>query len=905
MKRKLCLLLICLALWLLPSTSFALSDYTADFIFTNHGAAMLIIDPSTGDIIDANSAAVAFYGYSAAELRTMNIDQINTLTTEEIQAEMDAALSEDRSYFAFKHQLKDGTIKDVDVYSSPATDELGNPILMSIVHDITPQVEAQQDAQRSKVIIFALLIVAIVSLTMANVYSARLRRKEYETKRQYQNLFNNMKEGFALHEIICDEAGKPVDYRFLEINRAFEEITGISADQVKNRTVKEALPDTEQYWIDQYGDVALNGNTMSFENYSGALGKYFSVSVFSPKPKQFATIFSNITNQVRAKEEVESDRNLLETILEDALSGYWNWDLVNNDIYLSPSLLRMLGYESQHLGSTPETWRHLFLEEDLPLLTTHFQQHVDTHGTVPFYNEVRCRHKNGSVVWVICSGRVIEWNENTPLKMAGCHINITNMKKLEAELFEERSLFKTTLHSLGDAVISTDKDGNVDLMNAVAEDLTGWKRSEAKGLPFETVFHIVNEITGEKCPNPVAQVFKTGQIIELANHTMLIKKNGGAIPIEDSAAPIIDESGAITGVVLVFRDFTDKKEKQEKIRYLSNHDQLTTLYNRHFFESQLAFLDLPDNLPFTIIMADVNGLKLTNDAFGHKAGDALLKKVATSFKKTCRPTDILARIGGDEFVLLLPKTAGGNAEKIVARITDIIEQEKQDNIVISVSFGWDTKVSDDESITEILTKAEEHMYRKKLVESQSMRNQTIRVIMQTLQETNHRERIHAEKVSQICRSIGESMHLDSNTLKELETAALMHDIGKIALNETVLNKSDPLTESEFDEIKRHPEIGYHILKSADAYTNLADYILSHHERWDGRGYPRELSGTDIPLIGRIIAVADAYEAMTGDRPYRTSMTPAEALKEITHCAGTQFDPDIVGAFLKSLPDSPT
>ena len=474
---------------------------------------------------------------------------------------------------------------------------------------------------------------------------------------------------------------------------------------------------------------------------------------------------------------------------------------------------------------------------------------------------------------------------------------ILNMKSLEAEISAERHLFEITLHSLGDGVISTDKNGNIDLMNAVAEKLTGWSHAEAKGLDFETVFHIVNEYTGEKCPNPVTQVFETGEIVELANHTMLINKAGQAISIEDSAAPIKDKLGNISGVVLVFRDFTDKKEKQEKIKYLIYHDQLTTLYNRHYLEAQLSLLDIEENLPITIVMADVNGLKLTNDAFGHKAGDWLLKTIGGILKKECRTTDVVARVGGDEFVILLPKTTTVEAEKIINRIISSIDQKKTPNIIISVSFGWGTKTTQSQRISEILSRAEEHMYRKKLVESQSMRSQTLKVIMQTLRETNIRERIHSEKVSQISRTIGQAIQLDSDAMKELETAALMHDIGKIAINENLLNKSGALTNFEYEEIKRHPEIGYHILKSVDAYTNLADYVLSHHERWDGKGYPRGLTGEDIPFIGRIIAVADAYEAMTGDRPYKNSISSSDAIEELKRNSGTQFDPAIVDALL--------
>ena len=177
-----------------------------------------------------------------------------------------------------------------------------------------------------------------------------------------------------------------------------------------------------------------------------------------------------------------------------------------------------------------------------------------------------------------------------------------------------------------------------------------------------------------------------------------------------------------------------------------------------------------------------------------------------------------------------------------------------------------------------------------------MRNQTIKVIMHTLHEANLREKIHSERVSKLSRIIGEAMELEDEVLKELEITGLMHDIGKIAINNNILNKPGKLTEMEYEEIRRHPEISYHILKSADVYTRLAEYVLSHHERWDGNGYPRGLSGEDIPLVARIITVADAYEAMTANRPYKKPLSHEQAVEELKRCSGTQFDPEIVDAY---------
>ena len=478
-----------------------------------------------------------------------------------------------------------------------------------------------------------------------------------------------------------------------------------------------------------------------------------------------------------------------------------------------------------------------------------------------------------------------------------------SIKELVARLTEkaktlelEKELFSTTLKSIGDGVISTDQDGRIVLLNTVSEELTGWTQEEAAGKPFEDVFRIVNEYTREKCANPVAKALHLKEIV--LNHTVLITKTGNNIPVEDSASPIIDKIGNIIGSVLVFRDVTEKKEKQKKIEYLSYHDQLTGLYNRHFFEEELNRIDVEKSLPLTIAMADVNGLKLTNDAFGHEAGDLLLQSIAKVLKSECRADDIVSRIGGDEFVLLLPRTNYNQAELIVKRIYKAISNRKDNNIVMSVSIGWETKIQSQENVKEVLSKAEDHMYSTKILESQSMRNQTIKVITQTLHNTNPREKLHSEKVSELSRKIGEAMNLDNEALKELEIAGLMHDIGKIAIDSSILNKPGKLTESEFMEIKKHPEIGYHILKSADAYTKLSEYVLAHHERWDGHGYPRGLSGQEIPLVSRIIAVADAYEAMTSHRLYKNAFSHEQAMEELKRCSGIQFDPKIVVAFEK-------
>jgi len=351
-------------------------------------------------------------------------------------------------------------------------------------------------------------------------------------------------------------------------------------------------------------------------------------------------------------------------------------------------------------------------------------------------------------------------------------------------------------------------------------------------------------------------------------------------------------------VLAISRDITSEKQEQEYILKLTYKDQLTGLYNRRYYEEQIEKLSGSEFLPLAIMMVDVNGLKLTNDAFGHHIGDELLKKVAKNLISCDSKGGFACRVGGDEFLMVFPNTDEKEAEYLVDKLYELVSAEKLENIVISISAGWQVRTDASQSIRDTLIKAENHMFRKKIVESQSMRNQTVNLIMQTLSEKNEREKRHSVEVAKWAKEIGVSMGLSVQKVKEIELAGLLHDIGKIAIKEDILNKPGKLTEEEYDEIKRHPESGYHILKSVDEYSSLAQCVLEHHERFDGKGYPKGIKGSQISLIARIIAVADAFEAMIAQRPYRKSLTEEMAIEEIKKNANTQFDPEIVTAFLK-------
>ena len=588
----------------------------------------------------------------------------------------------------------------------------------------------------------------------------------------YREIMERSPVGFALHKIICEDNGQPSDYIFLEVNAAFERLTGLDRSNIIGQQVTVVLPGTrtgEFDWVAFYGEIALTGVPQEIDQFSEQLGRWYRVNAYSPEKYYFITHVTDISKE---------------------------------------------------------------------------------------------------------------------------------MSQLTALRHNEEKL-RVTLLSVGDGFISTDIQGQVEIMNPVAEKLTGWSQADAFGKPLAQVFNIINEYTREKCIDPVQTALATGQAVTLANHTILIARDGSERPIEDSAAPIKGKQGDVHGVVLVFRDFSDKKAHQDKIEHLSFHDALTGLYNRRFYEEEVRRLDTERNWPISVVMGDVNGLKLVNDAFGHDVGDDLLHTAAQAILKACRADDIVARWGGDEFIILLPKTGRDEAREIVNRIKTRYSQEYVNGIQISVSFGWDTRTSQDEDIMTIMKNAEDNMYRSKTLESQSIRGNFVKTIINALYEKNPREEQHSKRVSELSIRLGIAMGLPDEIQKKLQGVGLLHDIGKIAIDQSILNKVGGLTEQEWSEIKRHPEIGYRILSSS-YMQELGEYILSQHEKWDGSGYPQGLMGEGIPLIARIITIADAYDAMTGLRTYRRSLSEEETVSEIVKYAGTQFDPDIARVFVENV-----
>lgn len=467
-------------------------------------------------------------------------------------------------------------------------------------------------------------------------------------------------------------------------------------------------------------------------------------------------------------------------------------------------------------------------------------------------------------------------------------------KDSKIKIETERKNFEALFKNSSDAIAIVDNENRVIEVNEKFEELFKYKESEIKGIDIDTL--IVTEEKIDEAKSFTNLLFKD-KIDSI--ETIRYDKDGVPKDVELKGIPILVDGNVIGGYAS-YTDISARKAYEKKILYMSYHDQLTGLFNRRFLEEKIVELDSPENYPLSIVMADLNGLKLANDAFGHAFGDKLLKKTAEIISSTIKGDGFAARFGGDEFVIVFPNTTPEELKVFINDITEKISNTKIENIDLSISFGWETKTHQEQDLIELMNEAESYMYKRKLSESPSMISSTIKLIINTLHEKNIREKLHSERVGEICALIGKELGFVQEEINELKLMGLMHDIGKIGIDEKILNKEGKLTEQEYEEIKKHPEIGYRILSSGNQMSDIAEYTLAHHERWDGKGYPHGKKGTEIPLVSRIIAVADAYDAMTSERTYRKPLTEKEAVEELKRNAGTQFDPQIVEIFTEKV-----
>lgn len=476
----------------------------------------------------------------------------------------------------------------------------------------------------------------------------------------------------------------------------------------------------------------------------------------------------------------------------------------------------------------------------------------------------------------------------------------SSLEKLNLQLNNNQNELRLILDSAAEAIYGIDMNGNCTFCNRSCIKMLGYSdQSELIGKNTHWLIHHTRR-DGTTLPINECKVFKAFKTLE-GSHVddeVFWRADGTSFDVEYFSYPQIIDGESI-GAVVTFMDISKRKQKEAEIEYLNSYDTLTGLYNRRYFEKTRAVIDNSDNLPLSVIFADINGLKMTNDIFGHSAGDELIKKSSEILRQVCRQNDIVARVGGDEFIILLPKTTRENGEKILGQIRSRFIDARVEAIKCSISLGIDIKLSPDQSLDEILANAENAMYKDKTMNRKSINKDIVDTIIETLHVRNPREKQHSIAVGELCSDLGTALHLPETEISRLQRAGFLHDIGKIILDESILAK-DSLSDEELEKVKQHSAVGYRILNLFDDKLDLAEYIYGHHERWDGTGYPRGLKGGQIPLISRIIAVTETYDRILnkGDFPLKDRKTTA--LDIMKNISGTQLDPQITEVFLQMI-----
>jgi diguanylate cyclase (GGDEF)-like protein/PAS domain S-box-containing protein len=380
------------------------------------------------------------------------------------------------------------------------------------------------------------------------------------------------------------------------------------------------------------------------------------------------------------------------------------------------------------------------------------------------------------------------------------------------------------------------------------------------------------------------------------------RKDGTDLWTIMSMSPIFDKTGECGGALIMITDITERKKAEEQLKYMSFRDPLTGLYNRAFFEEGMRHLEGSCFASVGIIMCDVDGLKLINDALGHNVGDSILMAAAGIIKECFRESDVVARVGGDEFAVLLPNTERAVVETACRRMLYAVSKHNASHLELPLSLSIGFAVSGRKLVpmSGLYKEADNNMYRGKLHFRQSARRTIVQTLKKAFEAKDFMTEGHVNRLRALIATFASTIDMPTHVAKDLVLFAQFHDIGKVGIPDSILFKPEKLTLGEYTEMKRHCEIGYRIAQASPDLAPIADLILKHHEWWNGKGYPLGLKEEEIPLGCRILAIADAYESMTSSRPYRRPMSHRDAIKELKKCAGTQFNPELVGKFVQVI-----
>jgi len=476
-------------------------------------------------------------------------------------------------------------------------------------------------------------------------------------------------------------------------------------------------PEAARFAELQMGSVLLmgfgaQGNVLGFVAMASCQPRSSWDANFHLLIKLLGTSFASGLERNRLRAELGAVRERYELATFTANDGVWDFDMKSNTMYFSPRWKRMLGYEQGDLDGSSPDWRKLVHPEDMTQVQASIREHLE--GRSPMFESVhRMKHCDGDWRWVLSRAKALQDDNGRLRRLVGVELDITERKLYEDALFREKESAQITLQSIGDGVITTDGNSNVEYLNPVAEELTGWRLDDATGRPIDEIFRGFHEETCEPLENPMSVAIRRNRPIKSVRPTLLIRRDGNELYIESTAAPIRDDRGVVTGGVLVFHDVSESRELNRRLSYHASHDILTGLVNRREFESRLERAlksAKARETAYALLVLDLDQFKIVNDSCGHSAGDALLGQLGALLKSKIRWRDTVARMGGDEFGILLescsPEEAMSTADTLREAVRDFKFNWDDRTFRLGVSIGVVPITDENEDVETLISAAD-------------------------------------------------------------------------------------------------------------------------------------------------------------------------------------------------------
>jgi diguanylate cyclase (GGDEF)-like protein/PAS domain S-box-containing protein len=531
---------------------------------------------------------------------------------------------------------------------------------------------------------------------------------------RFRALFNGMTEGVALHELVYDGDGKPVNYVVLDVNPQFETILGIKGASVVGKLATDAYETPLPPYLNEYAAVAVSGNSYHFETYYQPLGRYFYISASRIGAGRFATIFYDITQRVQLEAELRKAESDYRMLYETDVMGIYQSTPAGRFIGANLTMARMFGYDSaQEMIATVgnDIATHMYAD---PKQREEVLRIMDADGVVNDFESTNLT-RDGRTIWIRENSRAVRDADGSILYIDGFVEDITERKQTEAALRLSEERFRILTENSRDIIWTVDVNYKMTYCSPAARVLLGYEPAEIINGDQTLIFTPESYQAMQALFQKEVDDYANGKRDNTYEIDVQHKHHDGTkVWVNILIQRILNADGVKIGLLGVSRDITARKHADEKLQYLSTHDMLTGLYNRSYYEDALARIYATGAFPVSVIMADIDGLKVMNDRHGHSAGDQLLTATAQVLRAFLRANDIVARIGGDEFAVLCPGASESAGIMVMERLRAELSRYNASHpeMPLSISLGAATATHLDRP-DELMNLADKRMYDEK------------------------------------------------------------------------------------------------------------------------------------------------------------------------------------------------